>query len=159
MVIFLYRFLTLPTLYLILQRIQGLRCWVPGSRFWVQGSGFWVQGSRFSAAAGLKSGQFNRKRNFEKANPPEADKYRISNPPSADCKQGIMNPPADKCRSKVFNQFILIRNSLSAAIPHFIISASGGFDILRFAVPTMCSFIQAPSLSASVQSNRERNYH
>ena len=25
---------------------------------------------------------------------------------------------------------------LSAAIPHFIISASGGFDILRFAVPT-----------------------
>jgi hypothetical protein len=31
-----------------------------------RGSGF--QGSRFSAAAGLKSGQSNRKRNSEKAN-------------------------------------------------------------------------------------------
>jgi hypothetical protein len=48
-----------------------------------------------SVAAGLTSGQSNRKRNSEKANPPEADcKYRIMNP-----------PPADTCRSKVFCLF------------------------------------------------------
>jgi hypothetical protein len=43
---------------------------------WVQGSGFRgseVQGSGFSTAAGLKSGQFNRMRKFEKAN----NEYRI----------------------------------------------------------------------------------
>jgi len=39
---------------------------------------FRVQGSSFSANTGLKIGQFNRKRNAEKANPPEADKYRMS---------------------------------------------------------------------------------
>jgi hypothetical protein len=32
--------------------------------------------------------------------------------------------------------FIIFEKRLSAAIPHFIISASGGFDILRFAVQT-----------------------
>jgi hypothetical protein len=31
------------------------------------------------------------KRNSEKANPPEVDKYRLWNPPPADCKQGITN--------------------------------------------------------------------
>jgi len=41
----------------------------------VQGSRFWVLGSRFSAAAGLNSGQFNRERNFEKAN----NEYRTRN--------------------------------------------------------------------------------
>jgi hypothetical protein len=35
--------------------------------------------SGVSPAAGLKNGQFNRQRNCEKANPPEADKYRILN--------------------------------------------------------------------------------
>jgi hypothetical protein len=38
-----------------------------GSGFWVQGSkvlGSEVLGSRFIAAAGRRSGQFNRKRNF-----------------------------------------------------------------------------------------------
>jgi hypothetical protein len=58
-------------------------------------------------------------------------KKRITN-----IEQGIMNPPpADKCRSKVFYRFILIRNSQSEAIPHFIISASGGFDI-RYSKPS-----------------------
>jgi hypothetical protein len=37
-----------------------------GSRF--RGSGFRVQGSRFSPAAGLKNGQFNRKRNSSMIN-------------------------------------------------------------------------------------------
>jgi hypothetical protein len=41
-------------------RVQGFRV----QRF--RGSGF--KGSRFSAASGLKNGQSNRKRNFEKAN-------------------------------------------------------------------------------------------
>jgi hypothetical protein len=36
----------------------------------------------------------------------------------------------------------ILEKRLSAVIPHFIISASGGFAILRFAVPTMSSFIQ-----------------
>jgi hypothetical protein len=36
---------------------------------------------------------------------------------------------------------IIIEKRLSAAIPHFIIR-NFLFDILRFAVPTMCSFIQ-----------------
>jgi hypothetical protein len=47
---------------------------------------FWVQSSGFSAAASQKNGRSNRKRNFKKANPPEADcKYRIMNvPPQAD---------------------------------------------------------------------------
>jgi len=57
-------------------KVTVKRFWVQGSgfrvqrfrvqRFWVQGfkgSGFWVLGSRFSAAAGLKSSQSNRKRN------------------------------------------------------------------------------------------------
>jgi len=35
--------------------------------------------SVFSPAAGQKNGRSNRERNSEKANPPKADKYRISN--------------------------------------------------------------------------------
>jgi len=42
-----------------------------------------------SGAAGLKSGQFNRERNFEKAN----NEYRTRN---------------NECQSKVFYRFILI---------------------------------------------------
>jgi hypothetical protein len=37
------------------------------------------KGSGVSPAAGPKSGQFDRSRSSEKANPPKADKYRISN--------------------------------------------------------------------------------
>jgi len=37
------------------------------------------QGGQVSALPVAASIQSNRKRNFEKANPPEADKYRISN--------------------------------------------------------------------------------
>jgi hypothetical protein len=44
----------------------GSRFWVLGSRFKVLGSGF--RGSGFSPAAGQKNGQFDRKRNSEKAN-------------------------------------------------------------------------------------------
>jgi hypothetical protein len=35
--------------------------------------------SGVSVAAGLRSGQINQKRNSKEANPPEADKYRMSN--------------------------------------------------------------------------------
>jgi hypothetical protein len=47
-----------------------------GDNVYRQRSGF-----RYSTAVGLKSGQFNRKRNCEKANPPKPDKYRIGMPP------------------------------------------------------------------------------
>jgi hypothetical protein len=62
-----YRILTLPTLYPIVHVNIG-------SGFKVRGSGFGdsppasTPHAGFSAAAGLKSGQSNRKRNFEKAN-------------------------------------------------------------------------------------------
>jgi hypothetical protein len=56
--------------------------------------------------AGLKSDQFNRKRKFEKANPPKADKYRIMNV---------------ECRSDVF---CLFKKRLSAATPSFRIPHS-----------------------------------
>jgi len=42
-------------------------------------SGVRCQVSGVSTATGQTSYRSNRKRNFEKANPPEADKYRISN--------------------------------------------------------------------------------
>jgi hypothetical protein len=90
------------------QRFRVLGSEVLGSGFWVQR--FWVQGSEVLGSgfrgsgfrvlgSGLKvqprrlpqSGQSNRKRNSERVNPPEACKYRISNPPPADCKQGITN--------------------------------------------------------------------
>jgi len=57
-----------------------------------------------NAAAGLKSGQSNRERNFEKAN----IEYRIMN---VECRRDV---------------FCLFKKILSAAKPHF--------DILRFAV-------------------------
>jgi len=51
------------SILLVNSMFRGSGFKVQGSRFKVQGSGFKVQGSRFSPAAGLKSGQFNRKRN------------------------------------------------------------------------------------------------
>jgi len=44
-------------------KVQGSRLKAQGSGFRVQGSGF--KGSRFSAAAGLKSGQSNRKKTLK----------------------------------------------------------------------------------------------
>ena len=76
-----------------------------------------------SVAAGLNSVQSNRKRNSEKAN----NEYRTRN---------------NEYRSKVFYHYYFLKR-LSAAIPYFIISASGGFDILRFAVKILRSFIRA----------------
>jgi hypothetical protein len=37
-------------------------------------------------------------------------------------------------------------------------SKKANIDILRFAVPTICSFIRAPPLAASVQSDQKRNF-
>jgi hypothetical protein len=45
-----------------------------------------VSVSGFSTVAGLKSVQSDRKRNFEKANPPKADKYRIMN---VECRSDV----------------------------------------------------------------------
>jgi hypothetical protein len=70
-----------------------------------------VQGSGFSAAAGLNSGQSNRKRNFEKAN----IEYRIMN---IECR-------INEC-------CLFYKKRLSEANPPFDIRHLT-FDILRFA--------------------------
>jgi hypothetical protein len=68
------------------------------------------------AASRLKSGQSDQKRNSEKA----INEYRTRN---------------IEFRSNEFCLFY--KKRLSEAIPHFIIR-NFLFDILRFAVPTMC---------------------
>jgi hypothetical protein len=97
------QFIVYVTTYFSISEVYGVRCQV----------------SVFSPAAGrIAASQFEK----------ETLKKRITN-----IEQEIMNPPpADKCRSKVFYRFILIRNSQSEAIPHFIIRYFL-FDILRFA--------------------------
>jgi hypothetical protein len=104
--------------------VQGFR--VQGSGFWVLSSG--VQGLRFKGQRRRwpKNGQFNQKKTLKK---------RITN---IEVRYSIV---------------IIFEKRLSIAIPHFVISASGGFDILRFAVPTMCVHT-----SVAAGLNRSRSY-
>jgi hypothetical protein len=74
-----------------------------------------------SAASGLKSGQFNRERNFEKAN----IEYRIMN---VECRRDV---------------FCLFKKRLSAAKPPFDILR---FDIRYSAVRCLIQAIEAASL-------------
>ena len=63
-----------PPVELVLRQAGGF--WVPDTGCWLLDAGCWLLdkeksaylGSRFSPAAGQKSGQFDRKRNSEKAN-------------------------------------------------------------------------------------------
>jgi len=73
--------------------------------------------SGVSPAAGKKNGQFNQKKTLKK---------RITN-----IEQGIMNIEVR------YSTIIIFERRLSAAIPYFIIR-NFLFDILRFAVPTIC---------------------
>ena len=95
--------------------------------------GHWRSG--VSPAAVLKSGQLNRKRNFKKANPPKADKYRIMNVESSgrqvlkECIQSVLLKGLSEAKPPFEILRFDIRNSAVRCFIHMQVhKVSGSFN-------------------------------